>query len=64
MRDASLLKFLLELDGCEADCEAPTDEAVRADLEAEGIDVAATQARFEAFLDEQLARRSERMRNA
>lgn len=43
------------------DTSGMTDAEVRADLEADGIDVDASQARFEAWLDTALAARQRRL---
>ena len=54
-RFVRLLGFLAD------DAERMTDADVRAELEAEGIDVDAERAKFETFLDEQFALRAVRM---
>jgi hypothetical protein len=59
MSDDKLARFIAAIDD---DNDDMTDEDVRAELTADGIDLDAAQARFEAFLDEQLAQRDERMK--
>jgi hypothetical protein len=54
-RFVRLLGFLAD------DAERMTDADVRAELEAEGIDVDAEQEKFKTFLDEQFALRDARM---
>ena len=54
-RFVRLLGFLAD------DAERMSDADVRAELEAEGIDVDAERAKFETFLDEQFALRAARM---